>query len=88
MRNSVIFGVNMSGASTSHSPPPMASISDVSALFQNAKKYEELNVIGTGEEQINFINNLILHVPVDKLFAQFVEQVNFSVCYFFSFFSI
>ncbi|XP_026736402.1 cyclin-dependent kinase 6 [Trichoplusia ni] len=38
----------MSGASTSQSPPPMASISDVSALFQNAKKYEELNVIGTG----------------------------------------
>ncbi|KAJ8706973.1 hypothetical protein PYW08_011107 [Mythimna loreyi] len=38
----------MSGASTSHSPPQMASITDVSGLFQNAKKYEELNVIGTG----------------------------------------
>ncbi|CAH1643068.1 unnamed protein product [Spodoptera littoralis] len=37
----------MSGASTSTSPP-MASISDVNTLFQNAKKYEELNVIGTG----------------------------------------
>lgn len=38
----------MSGASTSRSPPPMTCIPDVSALFQNAKKYEELNVIGTG----------------------------------------
>ncbi|KAJ8704694.1 hypothetical protein PYW07_011882 [Mythimna separata] len=38
----------MSGASTSQSPPQMASITDVSGLFQNAKKYEELNVIGTG----------------------------------------
>ncbi|XP_022115398.1 cyclin-dependent kinase 6 [Pieris rapae] len=28
--------------------PNMASINDVSALFQTAKKYEELNVIGTG----------------------------------------
>ncbi|KAI5634685.1 protein kinase domain-containing protein [Phthorimaea operculella] len=33
---------------SSQSPPKMASISDVSALFQTAKKYEELNVIGTG----------------------------------------
>lgn len=39
----------MSGASTSQSPLPMASITDVNALFQNAKKYEELNVIGTGK---------------------------------------
>ncbi|KPI96672.1 PREDICTED: cyclin-dependent kinase 4 [Papilio xuthus] len=41
----------MSGASTStttQSPPAIASINDVSALFQTAKKYEELNVIGTG----------------------------------------
>ncbi|CAB3262133.1 unnamed protein product [Arctia plantaginis] len=38
----------MMGAGTSQSPPPMASITDVGALFQNAKKYEELNVIGTG----------------------------------------
>lgn len=64
----------MSGASTSQSPPPMASISDVNALFQNAKKYEELNVIGTGEDQNYFVNNLILHVPVDKVFAQFVLE--------------
>lgn len=43
----------MSGASTSssvssHTTPNIASINDVSALFQTAKKYEELNVIGTG----------------------------------------
>lgn len=37
----------MAGTSAS-SPPALASINDVSALFQNAKKYEELNVIGTG----------------------------------------
>ncbi|XP_026331347.1 cell division control protein 2 homolog B-like [Hyposmocoma kahamanoa] len=42
----------MSGASTSssvssHNTPNIASINDVSALFQTAKKYEELNVIGT-----------------------------------------
>lgn len=37
----------MAGASTS-SPPAMASINDVSDLLQNAQKYEELNVIGTG----------------------------------------
>lgn len=40
----------MSGSSSSsQSPPNMASINDVSALFQTAKKYEELNVIGTGK---------------------------------------
>ncbi|XP_038217826.1 cyclin-dependent kinase 4 [Zerene cesonia] len=38
----------MSSASSSSTPPTMASINDVSALFQTAKKYEELNVIGTG----------------------------------------
>ncbi|CAH2229509.1 cyclin-dependent kinase 4 [Pararge aegeria] len=37
-----------SGSSSSQSPPVMASIGDVGALFQTAKKYEELNVIGTG----------------------------------------
>lgn len=37
------------GSGSSQSPPAMASISDVSALFQTAKKYEELNVIGTGK---------------------------------------
>ncbi|XP_026483724.1 cyclin-dependent kinase 6 [Vanessa tameamea] len=40
--------MSSSGSSSSQSPPNMASISDVSALFQTAKKYEELNVIGTG----------------------------------------
>lgn len=38
----------MSGASTSHTPPAVSSLNDVSVLFQNVKKYEELNVIGTG----------------------------------------
>ncbi|KAL4712151.1 hypothetical protein ACJJTC_011012 [Scirpophaga incertulas] len=35
-------------SSTIQSPASAASISNVNALFQNAKKYEELNVIGTG----------------------------------------
>lgn len=38
----------MSRPSTSQSPPVVASINDVSALFQNAQKYEELSLIGTG----------------------------------------
>lgn len=36
------------GPGPSQNSPPIASITDVGALFQNAKKYEELNVIGTG----------------------------------------
>ncbi|KAH9633091.1 hypothetical protein HF086_003941 [Spodoptera exigua] len=48
----------MSGASTS-TGPPMTSISDVNTLFQNAKKYEELNVIGTGMYKFSDKNNLI-----------------------------
>ncbi|XP_028169900.1 cyclin-dependent kinase 4 [Ostrinia furnacalis] len=38
----------MSGMSGSSKAPTMASLGDVSALLQTAKKYEELNVIGTG----------------------------------------
>ncbi|KAL0809847.1 hypothetical protein ABMA28_011336 [Loxostege sticticalis] len=38
----------MSGISGSSKAPTMASLGDVSALLQTAKKYEELNVIGTG----------------------------------------
>lgn len=45
----------MSAASSSQTPPIAASINDVSALFQNAKKYEELNVIGTGKYVIIFM---------------------------------
>ncbi|XP_041986175.1 cyclin-dependent kinase 6 [Aricia agestis] len=37
-----------SDSSTSKSPTPRASVNDVSVLFQTARKYEELNVIGTG----------------------------------------
>lgn len=54
--------MSSSGSSSSQSPPAMASISDVSALFQTAKKYEELNVIGTGIVFILQVNNN-LNIP-------------------------
>lgn len=44
-----------SSASSSKSAP-LLSINEVSGLFESAKKYEELNVIGTG----NFQNQLKL----------------------------
>ncbi|CAG9134173.1 unnamed protein product [Plutella xylostella] len=37
-----------SSSSSSNSPTSVANMNNVSALFQTAKKYEELNVIGTG----------------------------------------
>lgn len=49
------------GSSSSQSPPAIASISDVSALFQTAKKYEELNVIGTG-----MVFNLLAYNNLNK----------------------
>lgn len=48
LKNSQHSEVKMSGISGSSKAPTMASLGDVSALLQTAKKYEELNVIGTG----------------------------------------
>lgn len=39
----------MSGAGAGAAAASSAAFSDVGALFQNAKKYEELNIIGTGQ---------------------------------------
>ncbi|KAG6451614.1 cyclin-dependent kinase 6 [Manduca sexta] len=38
----------MSASSSSQAATTVTSVNDVSALFQNEKKYEELNIIGTG----------------------------------------
>lgn len=40
--------MSATSSASSQSPPAIHSVNDVSALFQTAKKYEELNVIGTG----------------------------------------
>lgn len=79
----------MSGASTSQSPPSIASISDVNTLFQNAKKYEELNVIGTGKKKSYTINNLNLHVPVIvKSFRANLVEINYISLFIYLFWDL
>lgn len=46
-----------SSSSSSNSPTSVANMNNVSALFQTAKKYEELNVIGTGNAFVCVNNN-------------------------------